>query len=193
MDTEIYNLLILIGVVSVIFFVGVTILRIRKKRDIDQKFDEYSRLLDQAANTRRSYISIMEKTKPLLKEVNSIKAELSKGKSKLSRHRIELRAQILLIRKEIEKGGKSKTDKRVIDQMKIRFDQHWKVFNSLKRIYREILGRYCSLEEEYQLLTEEEELAHQQWTQEKNAVLNSFKVLSTLTTIRHPFELLGKE
>ena len=193
MDSEFYRLIILIVFLFLFLHLAITILRIRRGRELDRKLDKYTEFLNQAVETRRAYVSATEQAKPLLEKVNSLRIELTEGKARLTKHRSELRESLQEIRQKADEDRKSNFEDRFIAQLKDKFEQHWKVYNSLKKIYCENLGRYQSKEEEYEALTEEEERTYQKWLGEKESVLRFYSGISEQIKIRHPFELLGKK
>ena len=93
---------------------------------------------------------------------------------------------------EAKKGENTKIKDRYIAGLKIKFEQHWKIFNSLKLDYCENLIQYPVLQEEYDKLAEVEQRAYQQWMQDKEAVFRVYKEISEYTQVKHPNEILGK-
>ncbi|MBN2290754.1 MAG: hypothetical protein JXQ83_15575 [Candidatus Glassbacteria bacterium] len=193
MDSDFIKLLILLGFLFLFLQVGITFFRAKRKRELERKLDEYTGLLKIAGKTRSSYIAVMEKAQSLLKELEKIKTELFNSKSRLGKHRGELRESLQECRKEAAKDNRTEIDDRVLNQMKVKFGHHWKVYNSLKKISSETLARYNSTREQHETIAQEEQIAFRKWSQEKETVMRFFKEISRQIPMRHPFELLGKE
>ena len=193
MDPDLLKLLNLAFFFFLALVILVIVLQIRKRLVLKRKLNEYTKLLEQAIDTRRAFHNTMEKAKFLLAKVDATKNELSDSKARLDEFRGELREKLQKIRQEIAKEDKTGIDNRHIGQMKIKFEQHWKLFNSLKQSYCENQSLYPSLQEQYDVLAKEEQHAYQQWTQDKELVFRSYNEITKLTHIQHPNEILGKD
>ena len=193
MDPDLLKLLNLAFFFFLALVILVIVLQIRKRVILKRKLNEYTKLLEQAIETRRAFHNTMEKAKFLLANVDATKNELSDSKARLEEFRGELRKKLQKIRQEADKEDKTEIDNRHIEQLKIKFAQHWKLFNSLKQSYCENQNLYPSLQEQYEVLAKEEQRAYQKWTQDKELLFRAYNEISKITHIQHPNEILGKD
>lgn len=193
MSSEFCDLITLIGFLFFSFYLVIIFLRIKNGWKLKGKLNEYNRLLEMSVKTRYDYIRVIEKARLLLRNIDTMKRELAERKARLTKLRAELREKLKEIRSELWEGKKSISEERYIELLKMELKQHWQVFNSLKKIYKETLSQYQAEKEQHKILAEEEQCAYQKWMRDKELVLSHFKKISKQIPIRHPFKLFEEK
>lgn len=193
MDKGFLEIINLILFVFVSLIVVIILLQVKKKWLIKRRLAEYTAILGQATGTRRAFYNVLEETKMALAKLDATKNELADGKARLNDTRAELREKLQEIKQKLKKEERTKVDNHHIAQLKIKFEQHWKLFGSLKKSYCLSRDEYPIMQKDYDELASREKQAFQQWKQDKEAVFRAYHEISKLTKIKHPNEILGKD
>lgn len=189
MDPNIIRIIFALIITSIsVYFISMFI-RIRKKRLIQSKLEEYDNMLDESRKSRKAYIKAMEKTQPLLENIEKLKYELGSIKVKLNKGRIILRKLLEEIRNLDLNKFKSDIEERTIKQLKFKFEGKWMLFNGMKKKFCETAQTFKQTKEQYEAYHLEENNIYKKYTRDKEATIRLFREISQLTEINPPKDI----
>ena len=172
------------------FILALLILWIRKKRLLKRKLAEYSELLEKYRKIRNDYYRLVEGTRLAHVRISTTKNEVFDTKIRLKSFREDLRKSLKEIRVKSKKLKMTEIDCRNIEVLKIKFQQHWEVFKSLKQLYHQCRSQCPLLQKQYDKLAGKEQSAYQQWMEVKKAAYCIYNEIRKQIAIKDPNAIL---
>ena len=163
-----------------------------KKRKLEQKLEEYQKLLEQARRSRLIYIRALEKTENAKFQIDAIESELASIKAKLQEFRPDLRNQLLELRRFRFSENLFDSDLKIIEKKTKAFFSTWKSASALKTSYNLKLGEAKILHQSFSSLAEDSRGKTEIWYNDKGIVMKMYHELRSEVKISDPREVLLK-
>jgi len=184
-------ILLLFSFVLLAYF-AITFFNRYKKKKLANKLENYQRLLEQARQSRFSYIRALKKAENVKSQIDSLDAELALIKAKLKEFHLELRKQLLELRRVRSGNTALDSDLEIIERKKNDFSLTWKAACTLKGPYNTKLKEVKSLHETFATLSIESRGKTETWHNDKRIVMKMYDELRSEVKISDPREVLQK-
>ena len=184
-------ILLLFSLVVLAYF-GISFLNRCKRKKLEKKLENYQRLLEQARQCRHKYIMALEKAENAKLQIDAIETELAVMKSKLKEFHLDLRKQLLELRRLSFSDLDLNFDLKMIEQKKVAFASTWKAADSLKGSYNEKLEEVKTLHKTFAILSKESREKTELWHNDKRILMKMYGELRSEVKISNPREVLLK-
>jgi len=182
-------ILLLFALVMLAYF-AISFYNSYKKRKLEEKLEKYQSLLEQARKSRLIYIRALEKAEKVKFQIDAIENELASIKSKLKESRVDLRNQLLELRRIRFSDNLFDSDLKIIEKKNAAFFSTWKAANALKASYNEKLEEVKILHKSFAVFSQESREKTETWHKDKSVVIKMYDELRSEVKLSDPREVL---
>jgi hypothetical protein len=186
------KIIILLFAFVVLAYFAISFFNSYKRRKLEQKLENYQRLLEQARRSRLIYIRALKMAENVKFQIDAIENELASIKSKLQEFRPDLRNQLLELRRFRFSDNVFDSDLKIIEKKNTAFFSTWKAANALKASYNLKLDEAKILHNSFASLSEDSRGKTEIWHNDKRIVMKMYGELRSEVKISDPREVLLK-
>ena len=184
------KIIILLFAFVVLAYFAISFFNSYKRRKLEQKLENYQRLLEQARRSRLIYIRALQKAENVKFQIDATENELASIKSKLQESRFDLRNQLLELRRFRFSDNVFDSDLKIIEKKNTDFFSTWKAASALKAPYNSKLEEIIILHKSFASFAQESREKTEIWHNDKRIVMKMYDELRSEVKISDPREVL---
>ncbi len=184
------EIVLLLFFLAVLAYFGISFFNSYRREKLKKKLENYQRMLEQARQSRLSYIRTLEKAENVTPQIEAIESELASMKSKLKKFRLDFRSQLRELRRLSFSDPDFNSDLEMIEQKKVAFTSTWKAADSLKSPYNAKLEEVRTLHKSFSILSNESREKTELWHKDKRIVMKMYDELRSEVKISNPRKVL---